>query len=310
MVTLTRILVSAALVMNAGIVAHAGPDNDQTSTPLVLSANVNRNDETVTLKGLKFGKTAPAVFCETFPLTVLSATDTELVVYFPAAVPDGTYLFTVARGNGQGQRGVFYVTTQAAKEVTGPAGPQGEVGPAGPPGPQGETGPVGPQGETGAVGPQGATGATGPQGPKGDQGLTGETGAAGPAGPTGPTGPAGATGPTGPAGTAGATGPAGPAGAPGLPGPSGVSNYEKLVSDNPSVTVNASTAGALTAACTPGRKPVGGGHEFVGNAQQLTVTGSAPFENGSTGWKVSYRNNTGANITGQIKIYVVCATMQ
>lgn len=310
MVTLNRIFLSATLVMGAGTVAYAGPDNDQTSTPLVLSAAVNRNDETVTLKGLKFGKTAPAVFCETYPLTVLSATDTELVVYFPAAVPDGTYLFTVARGNGQGQRGVFYVTTQAAKEVTGPAGPagpQGEVGPAGPPGAQGETG---------AVGPQGATGAAGPQGLKGDQGLTGATGEAGAVGPAGPAGAAGATGPAGPtgsagpAGPAGATGPAGPGGAPGLPGPSGVSNYEKLVSDNPSVPVNASTGGALAAACTPGRKPIGGGHEFVGNAQQLTVTGSMPYENGSTGWRVAYRNNTGANVTGQIKIYVVCATMQ
>ena len=48
----------------------------------------------------------------------------------------------------------------------------------------------------------------------------------------------------------------------------------------------------------------------LGNAQQLTVTGSMPYENGSTGWRVSYRNNTGANVTGQIKIYVVCATMQ
>jgi hypothetical protein len=310
MVTLNRIFLSAALVMGAGTVAYAGPVNDQTSTPLVLSATVNRNDETVTLKGLNFGKTAPAVFCETYPLTVLSATDTELVVYFPAAVPDGTYLVTVARGNGQGQRGVFFVTTQTPKEVTGPAGPagpQGEVGPAGPPGPQGETG---------AVGPQGATGAAGPQGLKGDQGLTGATGEAGAVGPAGPagaagaTGPAGATGSAGPAGPAGATGPAGPAGAPGLPGPSGVSNYEKLVSDNPSVTVNASTGGALAAACTPGRKPIGGGHEFLGNAQQLTVTGSMPYENGSTGWRVSYRNNTGANVTGQIKIYVVCATMQ
>ena len=301
MVTLNRIFLSAALVMGAGTVAYAGPANDQTSTPLVLSAAVNRTDESVTLKGLNFGKTAPAVFCETYPLTVLSATDTELVVYFPAAVPDGTYLFTVARGNGQGQRGVFYVTTQTPKEVTGPAGPagpQGEVGPAGPPGPQGETG------------------AAGPQGPKGDQGLagaTGEAGAVGPAGPAGTagaTGAAGATGSAGPAGPAGATGSAGPAGAPGLPGPSGVSNYEKLVSDNASVTVNFSTAGSLAAACTPGRKPIGGGHEFLGNAQQLTITGSMPYENGSMGWKVSYRNNTGANITGQIKIFVVCATMQ
>ena len=65
----------------------------------VLSAFVNVDEETVTLRGLHFGKKTPTVFCETEKMMVLRWSDTEIVVRFPKAVKDGTYLFTVARGN-------------------------------------------------------------------------------------------------------------------------------------------------------------------------------------------------------------------
>ena len=133
-------LVAAFLLMQTfggGRIVLAGPDK-----PLVvLSAAVNRSAETLTLKGQNFGSTAPAVYCESMPMTVISASDTQLVVMFPAAMPDGTYLVTVARGNGKPDVGVFYATAQTIATVeghdgaTGVTGSRGEMGPQGPPGP-------------------------------------------------------------------------------------------------------------------------------------------------------------------------------
>ena len=142
-------LVAAFLLMETfgGVrIVLAGPDKQL----VVLSASLNRSAETLTLKGQNFGPTAPVVLCESMPMTVLSATDTQLVVLFPAAMADGTYLVTVAKGNGQPDRGVFYVhaPTLATAQGSGDAGPQG---------PQGEAGPTGPAGPTGATGPAGPT---------------------------------------------------------------------------------------------------------------------------------------------------------
>ena len=107
--TLVAVLV---LILCAGASANAGPGPEKKQLA-ILSASVNRQAETLTLNGLNFGQSAPTVLCETTPMTVLSATDSQLVVLFPAAVPDGTYLFTVARGPAQVDRDVFYVTTHA-----------------------------------------------------------------------------------------------------------------------------------------------------------------------------------------------------
>lgn len=164
-------LVAAFLLMETfgGVrIVLAGPDKQL----VVLSAAVNRSAETLTLKGQNFGSTAPAVYCESMPMTVISATDSQLVVLFPAAMPDGTYLVTVAKGNGQPDRGVFYVhaptlaTAQGSGDA-GPQGPKGEAGPAGPAGPEGATGPAGPKGDTGFIGPQGPVGPAGPSGVSG-----------------------------------------------------------------------------------------------------------------------------------------------
>ena len=59
----------------------AGPDKQL----VVLSAALNRSAETLTLKGQNFGSTAPAVYCESMPMTVISATDSQLVVLFPGS---------------------------------------------------------------------------------------------------------------------------------------------------------------------------------------------------------------------------------
>jgi len=211
-------LVAAFLLMEAfggARIVLAGPDKQL----VVLSAAVSRSAETLTLKGQNFGSTAPAVYCESMPLTVISASDTQLVVMFPAAIPDGTYLVTVSRGNGKPDVGVFYATAQTIATVQGPNGPagaqgsRGDMGPQGPEGPVGPAGPAGvagPKGDIGPAGPQGPNGATGPQGPKGDAGPQGAQGAQGATGSQGPVGATGATGATGP------TGAQGPQGNPGL----------------------------------------------------------------------------------------------
>jgi Collagen triple helix repeat (20 copies) len=154
----------------------------------------------------------PVVTLDLMPLTVLSATSTEIVASLSGNFPEGTYLVTVSRGQGAVDNGAFAVAIyheEAGQTIQGPAGPAGPQGPAGP------MGPVGPQGANGAAG------AVGPAGPAGPQGPTGPAGAVGPAGPAGPQGPTGPAGATGPAGPAGAIGPEGPAGAVGPAGPIG-----------------------------------------------------------------------------------------
>lgn len=236
---------------------HAdGASKDSIAAVAIHSATMDRANETVTLRGDGFGPRTPSVFFETFPLTVLTATDTEVVAYLPGSVPDGTYLFTVvrARARNDHDRADFHAAILKPKEISGPkgdtgskgdpgpVGPQGEVGPqgpAGPAGPQGETGPAGSQGPTGATGAAGERGLQGPAGPQGLMGPQGEAGPQGAAGPRGEAGPQGAAGPQGEvgpqgaagpqgergpqgeAGVAGAVGPQGPAGPQGATGPAG-----------------------------------------------------------------------------------------
>ena len=200
----------------------------------ILSTAVDRDNQTLTVQGMAFGSQPPQVWCETWPMTVISATDTQLVIFLPAAVPDGTHLLTIARGNGDKDRGAFIMSVGSPGQGSaGPQGPAGAAGPAGPAGPKGDTGatgaagPAGPKGDTGATGaagpagPKGDVGPTGPAGPKGDTGAVGPKGDTGSAGPQGPAGPQGAMGAEGPAGPTGPAGPAGPAGAAGPQGETG-----------------------------------------------------------------------------------------
>ena len=83
-------------------IVTAGPDKQL----VVLSASLNRATETLILKGQNFGS-SPAVFCELLPMTVLSATDTQLVVYFPASMPEGSFLITISRQRSTGPRRVL-----------------------------------------------------------------------------------------------------------------------------------------------------------------------------------------------------------
>ncbi|MGH9308490.1 MAG: collagen-like triple helix repeat-containing protein [Vicinamibacterales bacterium] len=171
MVIWTRTAAALAAVLVAGTsvarAEHSSQHDAKTAARkltrqlVITSASVDRENDTVTLRGLNFGSRNLYVYCETSLMTVLRASDEEIVVSFPASdIEDGTYLFTVIRDHGF-DRAAFYVTTSAPRVVQGEPGPPGPPGADGEAGPQGEPGPQGPQG---LPGPQGAPGADGVSG--------------------------------------------------------------------------------------------------------------------------------------------------
>src|SRR5918993_1592024 len=299
--TRTLAAIGTALLLS-GSPLFAQPSSSNSSKQLIVtSASVDRLNDTVTLKGSGFGTKKATVFCELTQMTVLSATDEELLVAFPASVLDGTYLFTVARGNGTSERATFFVSTnrpQILEGTQGPAGPAGPQGPKGDKGDKGDTGTQGAQGVPGEKGPQGEKGVMGPQGPKGDTGASGPQGPEGPQGPQGPAGPQGSAGPQGVAGPTGPQGPMGPIGPAGPQGAPGFSGYERLVSDSATLQMNPGVSSFVTAVCPAGKRVIAGGHELASSAsQQLGVTMSAPFESTVSGWRVNFRNSLNATLT-------------
>ena len=296
---------------------------------VVLSTAVDRANQTLTIQGLAFGPQPPQVWCETNLMTVLSATDSQLVVVLPAAVPDGTYLLSVIRGVGEKDRGFFNMSVGTPGQ--GPAGPMGPAGPAGSVGPKGDTGaagakgdtgPAGSKGDTGAVGPKGDTGAAGPQGdvgpmgPKGDTGVAGspgETGAAGPrgdTGATGATGPQGAQGATGPQGAQGAQGAQGPQGLMGPLGPQGlpgVGGYQIVSTALATVTLAGDAAATMSVTCPVGKRVVSGGYD-TSNVTTIVLHPIANFPPAPDSWRVVLRLSQSAGATFQFRVYAVCAT--
>ena len=102
----TFAVVTALLLTASAAYAQGG------SKQLVItSASADRASNTVTFKGRNFGGRKAVVFCEATEMRVLSATDEELVASFPASSLNGTFLFTVLKGNSSNDRDVFYVTT-------------------------------------------------------------------------------------------------------------------------------------------------------------------------------------------------------
>jgi hypothetical protein len=269
-------------------------DFDRWKQVVVLAAFVDTSKETVTLRGLYFGKKTPTVFCETERLKVLRSTDTEVVVRLPKTVQDGTYLFTVARGNLDHERATFYV----AKVGRAGGDTGGTEGPAGPAGPVGPAGPAGVAGATGPAGPAGADGPAGSAGPQGSAGLQG------PAGLPGSAGVPGAPGAPGAPGLPGAQGPAGPAGPAG-----GLVGYEVVSADSALGVVANNTMVTASAGCSEGKLPLGGGFEPVALSATNNVIFLTPISSGPSGngWSVTLRNNTGVSRSNvQFRVWAVC----
>ena len=295
---------------------------------VVLNTVVDRVNQTLTIRGLSFGSPAPQVWCETYLLSVISATDTELVVFLPAAVPDGTHLLSVVRGPSEKDRGFFNMSVgtpgRGPAGPAGPAGPKGDTGAVGPKGDtgaagsKGDTGAVGPKGDTGDVGPKGDTGVAGPKGDTGAAGPKGDAGVAGPVGPQGEVGPAGPVGPTGPkgdTGATGATGSQGPQGPMGLMGPlgpqglPGISGYFIASTPSTTVTVAGNSTTSMSVSCPAGKNVIGGGYESTQVAGvNYALHPVAMFPSAADTWRVTLRvsgiNNA---VTITFRVYAICA---
>ena len=109
MTSFNRILgVTLAMVFGGGALAHA---QIASSSPkklpqlVILSATVDRASETMTIHGTAFGSRAPQVWCGLDPMTVISATDSDVVVELPAEEKDGTHRLTVLRSTAREGRG-------------------------------------------------------------------------------------------------------------------------------------------------------------------------------------------------------------
>ena len=313
------VLTALAFVLLGSSIAHAQkkltnaslfPAVKSPGELAILSTAVDRANQTLTIQGQGFGAQPPQVWCETYSMTVLSATDTQLVVFLPAGVPDGTHLLTVIRGPSENDRTSFHAHVgtpgQGPAGPAGPAGPKGDVGPTGP---KGDTGAVGPKGDTGAAGPKGDTGAAGPQGPAGPAGAVGpkgDTGATGPQGVQGATGLQGVQGPAGLPGVQGPTGPTGPQGPVGPQGPAGIITGHQLVSTALApVSLTGTEFVTMTASC--GAKRVfGGGYETTGSpAIQVVWTMPATVSS----WSVRLRlSQTDVPASFSLRVYALCAT--
>ncbi len=131
----------------------------ETRVLVIYSAFADRVSHELTIRGANFGTVPAQVYLETSMLTVLHWGDSEIVVTLPAAVADGSYLLTVAKGSRPADQDVFHFSIVTIPEpVSGPAGP---------------TGPAGPQGEKGDKGDTGAAGAPGLPGAQGEPGVSG-----------------------------------------------------------------------------------------------------------------------------------------
>jgi hypothetical protein len=295
------VLTALAFVLLGSTIAHAQkkltlasllPAVKSPGELAILSTVVDRANQTLTIQGQGFGAQPPQVWCETYSMTVLSATETQLVVFLPAGVPDGTHLLTVVRGPSENDRTSFHAHVgtpgQGPAGPAGPAGPKGDVGPTGPKGDTGAAGPQGPAGPAGAVGPKGETGATGPQGVQGATGLQGVQGPAGLPGVQGPTGPTGPQGPVGPQ------------------GPAGIITGHQVVSTGLApVTLTGTQVVTMTASC--GTKRVfGGGYETTGLPAVQVVSMMPPTV---SSWSVTLRlSQTDVPASFSFRVYAVSAT--
>lgn len=162
-------LVIAALVDDAR--GAAGP-----KFPVVTHVAADDALRNLYVWGSNFG-TSSTVIVGGVTLTVLTATETEIVAMLPSDLAPASYAVVVMRADVPPLRSADFEVTLGAVGPPGPPGPKGDRGDAGLQGPQGVQGPAGPQGPQGL---KGDTGATGPQGLEGPQGDTGPIGPPGP----------------------------------------------------------------------------------------------------------------------------------
>lgn len=113
------------------------------SVPVVNSGTINYNTNQITLTGSGFEPTtaAPTVEFNGAALSLVSASNIQIVAKLPSSVPPGTFNITVTTKSG---KSAVFDMTYGATGPQGPSGPQGPQGVAGPTGPTGPEGPAGP----------------------------------------------------------------------------------------------------------------------------------------------------------------------
>src|SRR5262249_41394084 len=166
----TTVLGFAALIMCTQALPAAAMPPLPSQQLVITSAALDESNNRLVITGQNFlrhgeghdsrGRSASLIVTlDLMPLTIVSATSTEIVASVSGTFPEGTYLVTVSRGNGDGDSGAFAVAIYHEDgSSSGSQGPAGPAGPNGPAGPQGLTGPAGP---AGPAGPKGADGAVG-----------------------------------------------------------------------------------------------------------------------------------------------------
>ena len=168
----TFVLLLAVLAFSWPFAAPAGGSKQLVITDAAADAGLT----TLVIRGFNLdgdndkGKKTLAVLIggHATPLTVVSASSTQITALLPVGIAPGSYLLTVDYGNSH-ESDQSWITLGA----TGAQGPKGDPGAAGSPGPKGDPGAQGPKGDPGAQGPQGEPGPQGPAGVKGDTGTPG-----------------------------------------------------------------------------------------------------------------------------------------
>jgi Protein of unknown function (DUF1566)/Collagen triple helix repeat (20 copies)/IPT/TIG domain len=158
---LTKCATGVTLVVAVVLIIFARPAAAQAvvSLPVINSAIVNYSARALTVSGVNFGSN-PTVTLGTTPLTVLSATSTQIVATFPVAMPPsafapGDYFLRLAFTN---QLFAIFAVTLGATGPIGPQGPQGLQGLQGLQGPAGKDGTNGQNGTNGTNGTNGING--------------------------------------------------------------------------------------------------------------------------------------------------------
>jgi hypothetical protein len=297
---LRTLALGVLIVLLAAATVHA-----QARSLVIVSATADRSANTLTIRGSNFGSSPALVVLENSMLTVLNWTANEIVVTLPAAVPDGSYLLAVTKGNSPTDRDVFAFAL--VTPVPGPAGPPGQQGPKGD---QGLQGIQGLQGERGLQGLQGEKGDRGEKGEKGDRGEKGEQGLQGLQGERGLQGLQGEQGLQGLQGTQGTQGIQGIQGIPGPPGASGVGGLESANTLFPATPQNigGGEVWEVSASCPTGKRVIAGGYELLFNAILLQPIMSKATSD--TTWTVKFRNPVSSPQPNmQVRVYAVCAVV-
>src|ERR1700690_718843 len=134
----------SAILWTAFLLATFSGSVHAAGLPIVASATVDYNQNTLTINGQNFGG-KPNITLGSLKFPTLSSSSSQIVGSFPAGTPPssfapGTYFLTLQYNNQLPS--IFTVDIGAS----GPQGPQGPIGMTGTAGSQGPAGPAGAQG--------------------------------------------------------------------------------------------------------------------------------------------------------------------